>query len=126
MTYWVRHYFLNKETRFILASEINDEGAKLLRYYKNIALNLNLYKMNIRIRLFGLQNGLVNCDQFLQRNLHSYRAPDSNDIEIMLEVSIDSANKEFAELLMRVWEQFRTPNGEFARFNDKEFLKSFQ
>ena len=125
LTYWLRHYRLQTTTepniKLIEASAINDEGAKLLFFYQKIALTLGLTNIQIRIRLFGLQNGLVNRDQFLEGRLQSYRAPASNEVEIEQQIN-SSSKQDISELLMHVWEKFRTPAGQLAVFKENDFM----
>lgn len=124
LTYWTRQFRWDAgDITLIEASEINEYGALLLLFFRNIALNLNLSSIKVRIRLFDLQNGLVHSDKYLQKSLQSYRAPTDNDLEIEHEISIDNSSKEeIAELLMHVWENFRASDGNYPNFNEKEFL----
>ncbi|MBI2355120.1 MAG: toll/interleukin-1 receptor domain-containing protein [Deltaproteobacteria bacterium] len=121
LTYWVRHFRWENDLKLVEASEINNEGGKLLLYYKRIALNLGIPKIKVRIRLFGLQDGLVHSDQFLQMSPHSFRSPNSNNIEIEQDITINSSNDELAVLLMHVWDKFRTQDGGFPVFKTKEY-----
>lgn len=123
LTYWLRLFRDGaNEQKIVEANEINNEGSILIQYFKKIALNLGLSKIKIRIRLFDLQNGLLLSDRFLKKAIQSYRAPESNELEIEQEISTNSSNQDIAELLMHVWDKFRTPDGSFPTFDEKNYL----
>jgi hypothetical protein len=123
LTYWLRLFRIGpNEQKNIEANEINDEGSLLILYFKQIAFNLGLPKIKIRIRLFDLQNGLLLSDRFLKKGLQSYRAPECNEVEVEQEISTNSSNQDVSELLMHVWDKFRAPDGSFPTFDEKNYL----
>ena len=76
--------------------------------------------MNIRIRLFDLQNGVLHTDRVYFKQVDkSYRAPDSNEVEIKQEIT---TKQEYIELLMHVWEKFRSSDNKYPTFIKEGFL----
>ncbi len=80
--------------------------------------------MNIRIRLFDLQNGVLHTDRVYFKQVDkSYRAPDSNEVEIKQEISVNNATRqEYIELLMHVWEKFRSSDDRYPVLKEEGFL----
>jgi hypothetical protein len=128
LTHWMRHFRLNKKNpRFIKAIEFIDEGSRLFVFFRRVALKLNLTKIKIRIKLFDLQNGSLHVDsQLLSPAYQSYIAPESGEIEVEQEITLNVLNEaaqEFVELLKHIWQEFRTPNGVFARLDGEKIVK---
>ncbi|MBF8278037.1 MAG: hypothetical protein HW390_3110 [Candidatus Brocadiaceae bacterium] len=127
ITHWVRFFHWDtKEVgpKLIYAREINEECIKLFHFYRKLALELGITSMNIRIRLFNLQNGVLFTDgAYFQRDLKSYKAPDTNEVEIEQEINVNNAKKqEYIELLMHVWEKFRSSDDKYPVLKEEGFL----
>lgn len=126
-THWVRNFRLDTQVPLINGDEINHEAAMVFTFFNNIAAELQfLIKFNMRIRLFGLQNSQLVSGKFFERNLNSFRAPATNDIEVTREIKHITARHDFTEMMMEVWEKFQLPNGKFPIFKDTEFQAYLQ
>lgn len=125
LTHWTRAYFSQKNgPRLIRSREFIDEFARLFLFFIKLARHFKLSEIGLRIRLFGLGGGCLHVDGGTQKVLQSFVAP--NEIEISQTISIDSADADFMELLMQVWEKFRTPDGRFPTFDEKDFSTFLQ
>jgi len=127
ITYWVRFFQWNSKEvgpKLIYAREINEECIKLFHFYKKLALKLKLTSMNVRIRLFDLQNSVLKTDVvYFQGDNKSYRAPDTNKVEIEQEISVNCATQqEYIELLKLVWEKFRSSDDRYPVLEEEGFL----
>lgn len=126
ITHWVRFFHLDPKgvrSKLIYAREINEECIKLFHFYRKLALELKLTSMNIRIRLFNIQNGVLLIDDvYFKQDHKSYRAPDTNEVEIEQIISVNNATKqEYIELLMRVWEKFRSSDDGYPTLKEEGF-----
>lgn len=125
LTHWARDYFSQTNgPRFIRSREFIDESARLFLFFIKLARHFKLSELGVRIRLFGLGGGSLHVDGGTQKVLQSFVAPD--EIEISQTITIDSAEADFVELLMQVWEKFRTPDGRFPTFDEKDFSAFLQ
>ena len=127
ITHWVRFFHLDSKgvppELNVYARDINEECIKLFHFYRKLALKLELTSMNIRIRLFNLQNGVLLTDGvYFQRDLKNYIAPDTNEVEIEQEISVNNATKQKCiELLMHVWEKFRSSDDRYPTLKEEGF-----
>jgi hypothetical protein len=126
ITYWVRHFRWESKgggTKLIYAREINEQCIKLLHFFWKLSLQLKQTTMKIRIRLFDLQNALLVTDNiYFKRDLKSYKAPVNNEIEIERKITVsNTSNQEFVELLMHVWENFRSPDDGYPSLKEEDF-----
>lgn len=131
ITYWVRHFHWESNgggTKLVYAREINEECIKLLHFFWKLSLQLKQTTMNIRIRLFDLQNASLLTDNiYFKRDLKSYKAPINNEIEIQREIGVsNTSNQEFVELLMHVWENFRSPDNGYPSLKEEDFVWFFK
>jgi hypothetical protein len=131
ITYWVRHFHWESNgggTKLVYAREINEECIKLLHFFWKLSLQLKQTTMNIRIRLFDLQEALLLTDNiYFKRDLKSYKAPANNEIEVEREIAVsNTSNQEFVELLMHVWENFRSSDNSYPSLKDEDFAWFFK
>lgn len=127
LTHWVRDFRIGQQSKFIEATEFIDEGCRLLAFYRRVAIQLGIFKLKIRIKLFGIQGGSLHINsQLLSPALQNFVAPETGEIEIEQEIELNilkEAAKEFAQLLKHVWQEFRTPNGHFPRLEEEKIVE---
>ena len=128
LTYWVRlfHWDPNKPEptmKPIYGREINEEAVKFFLFYRRVAQNLKLSTMSIRIRLSQMQNGVLITDRlYFHPSFESFRAPESNDVEIERDIEVNNVPKqEYIELLMHLWETFRSESGKYPTLKEEDF-----
>lgn len=123
LSHWVRNYRdAPNEPVLIDANEISHEAAMAFTFFNKLATQLMVISFNMRIRLYGLQGGHLKCGKFFERSLSSFRAPATNDVEASRQISSQTPDHDFSELLMQVWERFQLPNGQFPKFKDLEYV----
>jgi hypothetical protein len=122
-THWVRNFHLGKnQAKFVKADEINADAGMVYMFFVKMAKKLHFPDFNIRIRLFGIEDGQLLCGKYFEKHLHTFNAPSVGELEVTREISYARADHDFTDLMMEVWDKFQTPNGKCPVFKDSEYL----
>jgi TIR domain. len=120
LTHWFRQFRLGT-LAIVDGNEVNQAAAIAFTFFKKLGKELGFSTFTMRIRLFNLQNAQLNTGLFFERDISSYRAPASNDVEVSHEISNPTENEDFIDLMMRVWENFENPNGKMPALSEVRY-----
>lgn len=127
LTHWVRNYRLGtNEVTLVNGDEINLDAAMAFSFYKRLAQELGIVEFKMRIRLFDLHKAHLHAGRYFGRSINSFIAPASNEVCASRDLAILTADQDFADLMMEVWEKFQHPDGKILGFKEAEYLSYLQ
>ena len=124
ITQWLRHFrwgFIGP--KIFDAELVNYQAIKFFIFSRKLVINLRLHNIELRLRLFNLQNCLLKTDSMLIGH-QNFTAPDSDEIELkqfMTVGQLDFDKDQLAHFLMLLWDKFQSPTGNFPKFLEKDF-----